>query len=205
MCKQTTKPVPLKPVLLDTVSFVLLSIIMICPLFIGIHMKQIPPIPGGIAILCFGATLHGIGLKVAWKQNKTFAAGIIGLFYAFWLYCGFGLLALGFGTIEKEQFDSVFVWCELPLALSILILAFAYCGVKRLFRILLGLMGTVVYLWLSKVLFHGLQSGVPVVVGALMLGSTIVFILQLREHARKLREYEEYERTHISQCTCRQE
>jgi hypothetical protein len=164
---------------LNTVIFVLFSIICLCFLFIGLQVKSLPPHPGGMLILLFGAMFHSIGLIVSVREGNTPAACIIGLFCFFWWYIGLMLVFISLGISTKEQYILGLKWIEPAIALSVFILSYMYTRVKPLFYILLGLGITVTYLWAAKAFFPSMEVGVPYVVGALGFNSVLVVIIQL--------------------------
>ncbi|MFA6588311.1 MAG: hypothetical protein WCT08_04540 [Patescibacteria group bacterium] len=166
---------------LNTVIFVLFSIISLCFLFIGLQVKSLPPHPGGLLILLFGAIFHSIGLFVSIREGNTPAACIIGIFCMFWWYIGIMLVLIALGISTKDQYVSGLKWLEPSVALSVYILSYMYTRIKSLFYILLGLGTTVVYLWAAKAILPGLEDGVPYVVGALGIGSVLVVIGQLKQ------------------------
>jgi hypothetical protein len=166
---------------LNTVIFVLFSIICLCPLFIGLQIKLLPPHPGGLLILLFGALPHTIGLIVSAREGNTLAASIIFLFCAFWWYIGTMLILIALSISTKDQYIVGLKCIEPPIAISVFILMNMYTRKRSLFFILLGLGITVTYLWLAKTILPPLEQGVPYVVGALMVGSVLVVIEQLRQ------------------------
>ncbi|MBU0964258.1 hypothetical protein KKC06_04435 [Patescibacteria group bacterium] len=187
-----------KEILLNTVIYVLCSIVMICPLFIGIHLQMIPPLPGGIAILFFGAWWHKLGMRESIGQNNTPAACIITAFFFFWLYNGTMLTLIGiseavkgytgieYSLVTKDALNAGLKFAEIGLVFVIAIMSMAYWKMKELFLILTGLWLTVVILWLSKFVFKSWHTFSLVDVGALMAGSIVVLIIQLFKHQGKI-------------------
>ncbi|MDD5040665.1 MAG: hypothetical protein PHY34_05985 [Patescibacteria group bacterium] len=169
---------------INTVIFILCSIVVLCPLFVGLQVKSLPPHPGGLLILLFGGVLHTIGLRVSIRKGDTPAACIIGLFCLFWWYIGTMLALIALGIATKEQYVVGLKWLEPPIALLIYILSYQYSAKKHLFRVLVGLGTTVVYLWLAKALIPALEAGVPFVVGALGVGSVWALAIQLNLHKK---------------------
>lgn len=176
----------LKHASLNTVIFVLFSIIALCFLFIGLQVKSLPPHPGGLLILLFGAIFHSIGLFVSIREGNTPAACIIGLFCMFWWYIGIMLVLIALGISTKEQYVSGLKWLEPAIALSVFILSYMYTRIKPLLYILLGLGTTVIYLWVAKTMFPVLEGGVAYVVGALGIGSMLVVVGQLKQLKKNL-------------------
>ncbi|MFH1171358.1 MAG: hypothetical protein V1778_02370 [bacterium] len=148
----------------NIVIYVLFSIVVACGIFIGLSMKQIAPLPGGLALLVWVALPHTVGMFLSIRHKHTEAAIVIALFLGFWLYLGSGLL-----FIEPSVLQHALKFIEPPIFLSIIVLTSFYGRIDRSLQAILGGLGaTVFFLWLTKI-WESLGAAIPIVVGALGL------------------------------------
>lgn len=157
-----------------TVPFVLGSIIIMCAVFPGLQLKAVKPLIGALAIICWGAIPHWIGLAIAIRKGGTVAAGVIGLFAGFWTFLALGLL------LAPADLGGALVWIEPGMIAILVVLQHFYRQEKMLQHILLGLAGLIAILWLSK-LFSLPACIVPGAVYALGLWALVVLFFQLKK------------------------
>lgn len=143
------------------VVFVLFSIVMACGIFIGLSVKGIPPLAGGIALLAWVVLPHAYGLALSIHHRHTEAAVVISLFLGFWIYLGVGMIA------NAPGLTAALVFIEPPIFCSVYVMAYFYGRIDTTLRaILIGLGSTVLFLWCTK-LISALHVATPYVVGAL--------------------------------------
>jgi hypothetical protein len=156
-----------------TVPFVLFSIVMMCAVNIGMHLKALTPTASAIAIIVWGAIPHWIGLSLAIREGKTAAACIIAIFAGFWSFLSVGLIMFP-GDISGALF------CVEPgMFLSILVLQYSYRNKPILRYILCGLAALISLLWLAKIITP-LDATIPVALIILGVWALTVAFYELK-------------------------